>query len=65
MKVFGEHTMDENGNVICKCGESCMFKMVHHIDFADKAVTQYVCQNCGNVIETEEEREIPWGDDDE
>lgn len=49
-------------NVVCTCGEKNAFRMVAHFDFPDKALTNYKCMNCGNVIETVVEREETWDD---
>lgn len=56
--VTGEHTVDKDGNIICKCGKSNAFKMTFHIDFTDRACTTYVCQNCRNVIGVTVHREM-------
>lgn len=62
MKIHGKYNLDEDKNVVCTCGEKNMFQMVAHFDFSDKAVSNYKCMNCGNVIETVVEREVPWED---
>lgn len=56
--VIGEHTLDEKGNVVCKCGCKDKFKMTCHIDKVDKAITNYQCSNCGNVVTVETQREM-------
>lgn len=58
--VNGEHTIDKDGHVVCKCGRADCFRMITHIDFTDRAVTNYQCSNCGNVVEIVAEREMPW-----
>lgn len=59
MEIFGECITDENdGSIICKCGKKDMFKMSVHMDYTDKSVSNYVCQNCGNAIQTVVRREM-------
>jgi len=58
--VIGEYTEDKDGNVICKCGRKDNFKLASHIDMVDKAVSNYQCQNCGNVITIETKRDTSW-----
>lgn len=59
MKVFGEHTMDEDGNVVCKCGVKFMFDMINSTEYATKIVKEYKCQSCGNIILIEIEKDTP------
>lgn len=62
MKIYGEYTLDEKERVVCKCGRSDSFQMIAHFDMTDRAISQYECTNCGNIIETELKREVPRND---
>lgn len=57
-RIEGECTKNAEGHVVCKCGRDDNFSMVAHIDYTDKAVTNYVCKSCGNPISVIVEREM-------
>lgn len=50
--VYGENFKFTGKNIVCNCG-SDKFKKGTHIDFTYKAVTNHICSNCGNQIQTE------------
>lgn len=52
-KVF---TFDDEGNVVCQCGES-NFKRGMHLDYTNKSDTTYTCANCSCVIGVESYRD--------
>ncbi len=60
--VFGANLLFEDDQIKCKCGNT-KFKNTMHMDFTNKAVSNYVC-GCGNVIGTEyyrsEEEMMYW-----
>ena len=43
---------EEKGQVVCKCGET-EFEGFMHMDMTTKAVNNYRCTGCGNIIGTE------------
>ena len=58
--VYGEHTLDKEGNIVCKCGKADHFLLKVHIDMEDKAISEYRCANCGNIIQVHTKREMLW-----
>lgn len=49
----GDFTInEEEGKVVCGCGEE-KFEGFMHMDMTKKAVNNYKCTGCGNVIGTE------------
>jgi hypothetical protein len=52
----GEFSIDDEGNVICKCG-SKKFKRNMHLDYTGKAVNNYTCMECGTPVSTESYRD--------
>ncbi|WP_142415447.1 hypothetical protein [Hathewaya massiliensis] len=63
--VYGDNFHLGEKGVVCDCG-SDKFKSGAHIDCTDKAINNYICTNCGNLIGTEsyrsEEDMMRWGD---
>lgn len=58
--IYGEHTVNEDNKIVCKCGRADCFQLTLHMDMTDRAVSKYKCTNCGNVVEIHTEREMPW-----
>lgn len=52
----GEFSINDKGNVICKCGNET-FKKDMHLDYTDKAVNNYTCMKCGTHVSTESYRD--------
>ncbi len=61
--VFGKVIPGEKG-FVCECGND-QFKSGVHLDYSHKAVNNYRCVKCGNVIGTEYYRDAEsmmyWG----
>jgi hypothetical protein len=63
--AFGNVKINEESKLTCICGNE-MFRQVCHVDFTNKATTDYQCAACNGVITTEyyrnAEERMYWGD---
>lgn len=63
--IFGDKFHFTENGLVCDCGND-KFKTVMNMDFTHKAVNNYACTKCGNVIGIESYRnkdDVMYGED--